>query len=374
MAALAADRATGRAHLFESIERRETLDLRPVPRRSTQFLGWSGPPEQRNHASGAYCGNALRWLSHAESMNGLPFFAPVPLDRRIREEAAGGDCAGPAHAAGNGSAPLRSAVPPELAGTNGRPADPRVSVVIPALNEAKNLPHVFAELPDDIFEIVLVDGHSVDGTAEVARALYPNVRIVGQTGRGKGNALACGFAACRGDVIVMLDGDGSANAAEIPSFVRALRNGADFAKGSRFLDGGGSSDITYLRHFGNWFFRQLVNVLHRTRYSDLCYGYNAFWSDCLPVIDLDCDGFEAETLINIRAANGGLRITEVPSFERERIHGESNLRPFRDGYRVLRTIFREWRRKASARDGCRDGVTERLDFTCGRVAPSEPPL
>jgi glycosyltransferase involved in cell wall biosynthesis len=225
---------------------------------------------------------------------------------------------------------------------------PRVSVVIPALNEAPNLPHVFARLPSSIYEIVLVDGNSTDGTQDVARALYPDVRIVGQTGRGKGNALNCGFEACRGDVIVMLDADGSAMPEEIPTFVEALVDGADFAKGSRFVAGGGSSDITVVRRLGNLFFSGLVNALYGTRYTDLCYGYNAFWRRCLPALDVDCDGFEVETLINIRAARAGLRIIEVPSFEEDRIHGESNLRTFRDGFRVLRTIFRErFRRRPS---------------------------
>ncbi|MDQ3865328.1 MAG: glycosyltransferase family 2 protein [Actinomycetota bacterium] len=242
---------------------------------------------------------------------------------------------------------LRAVDPPST--TTTRPASPRVSVVIPTLNEAKNLPHVFANLPDDIFEIVLVDGFSTDDTVTVARELYPDVRIVSQTRRGKGNALACGFAACRGDVIVMLDADGSANGMEIPRFVEALTNGAHFAKGSRFVDGGGSSDITFLRRVGNWFFSHLVNLLFGTRYSDLCYGYNAFWAQYLPYLSVDCDGFEVETLINIRAARAGLKTAEVPSFEEGRIYGESNLRPFRDGFRVLRTIFRERLRRVEAR-------------------------
>jgi glycosyltransferase involved in cell wall biosynthesis len=225
---------------------------------------------------------------------------------------------------------------------------PRVSVVIPAMNEARNLPHVFAELPAWVYEVVLVDGNSTDGTAEIARELFPTVRIVGQAGRGKGNALAAGFAACTGDIVVMLDADGSADPAEIESFVEALCAGADFAKGSRFVDGGGSSDITVTRRAGNWFFSTLVNVMYGTTYSDLCYGYNAFWRRCLSAIPVDCDGFEVETLINIRAARAGLSVAEVPSFERDRIHGESNLRTFRDGFRVLRTIFREWPRRPTA--------------------------
>jgi glycosyltransferase involved in cell wall biosynthesis len=218
---------------------------------------------------------------------------------------------------------------------------PLVSVVVPALNEAKNLPHVLPRIPDDVHEVVLVDGGSTDDTVAVAKQLWPTIKVVEQTRRGKGNALACGFEACTGEVIVMLDADGSASPDEIPLFVRALEQGADFAKGSRFLDGGGSADITVLRGVGNKMLSGLTNVLYRTRYTDLCYGYNAFWRRILPKISVDCDGFEVETLINIRAVKAGLIVVEVPSFEEARIYGTSNLRTFRDGFRVLRTILRE---------------------------------
>jgi glycosyltransferase involved in cell wall biosynthesis len=239
---------------------------------------------------------------------------------------------------------------------------PRVSVVIPTLNEARNLPHVFARLPRDVFEVVVVDGASTDGTVEVARALRPDVRVVQQTRRGKGNALACGFAACRGDIVVMIDADGSTDPAEIPAFVAALLAGADYAKGSRFVTGGGSTDITPIRRVGNLGLNLLTNAVNRTRFSDLCYGYNAFWRHCLPALDLEPgtaaeagtamhwgDGFEIETIINIRIARAGLRIAEVPSFERPRLHGKSNLNTVRDGLRVLRTITHEWMRGGRGR-------------------------
>src|SRR5207245_11781452 len=85
----------------------------------------------------------------------------------------------------------------------------------------------------------------------------------------------------------------------------------------------------------------LVNLLFGTRYTDLCYGYNAFWARCLPHLHVDCNGFEVETLINIRACKAGLLVVEVPSFEGARIHGASNLHASRDGLRVLRTILTE---------------------------------
>ena len=240
---------------------------------------------------------------------------------------------------------------------NGSPR-PTVSVVVPAMNEAANLPHVFEAIPKDVLEVILVDGRSVDETVAVARGLRPSVRVVHQNRRGKGNALACGFAVARGDIIVMIDADGSTNPAEIPAFVDALLRGADFAKGTRFVAGGGSSDITRLRALGNRALNGIVNVMYRTTYTDLCYGYNAFWRRCLPILSLDAaprqredpstrlwgDGFEIETVINLRVARAGLKVVEVPSFERPRLHGASNLNAFSDGLRVLRTILVERRR------------------------------
>lgn len=226
---------------------------------------------------------------------------------------------------------------------------PRVSVVIPTRNEARNLPHVFRDMPPDVHEVILVDGRSTDGTVDVARRLWPSVVVIEQEGRGKGNALALGFAAVTGDVVIMLDADGSADPAEIPRFVAALVGGADVAKGTRFLPGGGSTDITAIRQLGNRALTGTVNLLWGTRYTDLCYGYNAMWAWCARGVDIDCDGFEVETLINIRIAEAGWSVVEVPSFELERIHGASNLRAHRDGWRVLRTIRSELRAPVGVR-------------------------
>ena len=218
---------------------------------------------------------------------------------------------------------------------------PKVSVVIPAMNEADNLRFILPLLPAIVDEVVLVDGRSTDGTIEVARKLLPSLRVVKQAGKGKGNALTAGFTAATGAIIVMLDADGSADPGEIPLFLEALEQGAQFAKGTRFAPGGGSQDITRLRRAGNAVLTRLVNLLFRAEYSDLCYGYNAFHVDCLPYLDVDCDGFEVETLIHVRLAKAGLRVTEVPSFEHARISGQGNLSAPRDGWRVLRTILRE---------------------------------
>jgi len=218
----------------------------------------------------------------------------------------------------------------------------RVSVVIPALNEAENLRHVLPRLPDLVDEIILVDGNSSDGTVDVARELRPDVVAVTQRGRGKGAALRTGFEVATGDIIVMLDADGSTDPAEIPAFVAALLGGADFAKGSRFLPGGGTEDMPLYRKLGNWGFVLSVRLLFGGSYTDLCYGYNAFWRNALPDLSLDGDGFEIETMMNVRALRARLTIAEVPSFESARIFGVSRLRTVPDGWRVLKTILREW--------------------------------
>ncbi|MFF9769273.1 glycosyltransferase family 2 protein [Streptomyces sp. NPDC014636] len=218
---------------------------------------------------------------------------------------------------------------------------PPVSVVIPAMNEAENLPYVFKTLPGWVHEVVLVDGNSRDDTVEVARSLWPDVKVVGQRGKGKGDALITGFAACTGDIIVMVDADGSADGGEIVSYVSALVSGADFAKGSRFANGGGTDDMTFIRKLGNRALCAVVNGKFGARYTDLCYGYNAFWRHCLDKIDLDCTGFEVETLMNIRVVKAGLKVQEIPSHEYLRIHGTSNLRAVRDGLRVLKVILKE---------------------------------
>lgn len=235
--------------------------------------------------------------------------------------------------------------------------EPRISIIIPALNEARNLCVVLPRLPA-VHQVVLVDGGSVDSTVETARSLMPSIEVVRQTRKGKGNALACGFAAATGDIIVMFDADGSADPAEIPSFVTALLSGADVAKGSRFCHGGGSEDITLVRKWGNAVLCAVTNLLMRTNYTDLCYGYNAFWRSVVPHLALPSveasssanqsmlwgDGFEIETLLNCRFAWAKFAIAEIPSVERRRIHGDSNLDAFSDGLRVLKTIWSEFRR------------------------------
>lgn len=235
------------------------------------------------------------------------------------------------------------------------PGEWRISVVIPALNEADNLSHVLHAIPAWVYEVVVVDGGSTDGTLDVARATWaeregvaqgchldcPVLHLMVQRGRGKGDALRTGVLSALGDIIVHLDADGSTAPEEIGRFVGALVDGADFAKGSRFLPGGGSGDMTPHRRLGNWGLVLLSNVLFGTRFTDITYGYNAFWRRHAHVLALEIDGWAQEIISNIRSARHGLRVVEVPSFEYPRRAGEAKLRCLPAGWTILLAMLRE---------------------------------
>jgi len=231
---------------------------------------------------------------------------------------------------------------------------PTVSVIFPTLNEAKNLPLVFPYLPlDEIDEVLLVDGRSTDDTIEVARRLLPFIKVVLETAPGKGAALRAGYRAASGDIVICMDADGSHDPREIPRFIHALLEGADFVKGSRFAPRGGTTDMPRFRKLGNGAFVLLVNLLFDGTFTDITYGYHAFWRHCLDLINqVEVDGFEFEIAMYVRCLCARLRIIEVPSFEGYRFTGLGKLQTIPDGWRILKTIFREW--VVSLRAPCRD--------------------
>ena len=224
-----------------------------------------------------------------------------------------------------------------------------VSLVIPVRNEARNIAWVLEQISDDVDEIVLVDGNSTDATLITARSYRPDIRVVTQQGAGKGDALRAGFTAATGDLIVMMDADGSMAPQEIRHFLHFLANGYDFVKGSRFIAGGGSSDITPFRRLGNKFLLAVFNSAFDADLTDLCYGFCAFHRRYLDLMSLQADGFEIEAEMTVRAMQAGLRVAEVPSMEMPRRYGKSNLRAIRDGIRVLRTVLRDHHSGVSGR-------------------------
>jgi glycosyltransferase involved in cell wall biosynthesis len=217
---------------------------------------------------------------------------------------------------------------------------PKITAVIPARNEERNLPFVLPKIPAIVDELILVDGLSTDRTNELAKQLRPDIRIVKQNRKGKGNAVQCGIEAATGDFVIMIDADGSMDPDEIPSFIEPLLRGYDVVKGSRFLPGGGTADMERHRVLGNRVFVGLVNLLFRGKYTDLCYGYMAFKRDAVRRLNIVSDGFEIETELNVKILKAGLKVKEVPSYEDRRVSGTSNLNAFRDGSRIIKTIFR----------------------------------
>jgi glycosyltransferase involved in cell wall biosynthesis len=253
---------------------------------------------------------------------------------------------------------------------------PSASIVIPTLNEAENLRLLLPTIPVWIDEVIVVDGRSTDATIQVAESFADRLpmRVILEKRKGKGAALAAGFAAAQSEIIVAIDADCSMHPCEIPLLISALTAGADFAKGSRFIQGGGSVDLSRFRAIGNRGLTLIVKLLYGVAFSDLCYGYFAFWRRHLPIINPTCDGFEVETFIKLQAIKSGLHIAEVPSFETLRVHGASNLRAVPDGFRVLRTILRERRTAMRSVDGfvSRDLRTYRSFEPAKAAVPAAP--
>ena len=235
----------------------------------------------------------------------------------------------------------RSAPPAQAPTEVGRPVHLSVTVLIPTLNEERNIGWVLTHLPPQVDEVLVVDGGSTDRTIEVVRMIRPDARIIVEPRRGKGTAIRTGIAAATGDIVAMLDADCSMDPTELAAFIEPVAEGFDLVKGSRFLPGGGTTDMTTLRRLGNWGLVQLANRMYGVNFSELCYGYMAFRRKAILDLGLVSSGFEIETEIVVRSIRSGYEITEVPSFEAERRFGVSNLHTFRDGWRVLRTMLRE---------------------------------
>jgi hypothetical protein len=253
-----------------------------------------------------------------------------------------------------------------------------VSLVIPVRNEARNIAWVLEQIADDVDEIILVDGNSTDATLITACSSRPDIRVVPQEGIGKGSALRTGFLAAIGDIIVMMDADGSMAPQEIRHYVHFLANGYDFVKGSRFIGGGGSLDITPFRRLGNRFLLGVFNTLYGGELTDLCYGFCAFHRRYLEHLALTATGFEIEAEMTVRAMQAGLRIAEVPSLEMPRRAGKSNLHAIRDGWRVLDTMVggRRSRLHPSAGEAeivCSLTERENMPPTTVSVPGSKPP-
>jgi glycosyltransferase involved in cell wall biosynthesis len=218
---------------------------------------------------------------------------------------------------------------------------PYISVVIPTLDEGKNIKKLIGGVKSIIGsygtnnEIIIVDGHSSDNT--VALAKRGGAKIL-YDDKGKGSALIKGLNSAKGSVIIAMDADLSHRPNELRLLIAGIEAGYEICMGSRFLTGGGSDDMPALRRFGNSLFVALVNLIYGSRYTDLCYGYRSFARGVVKRLDLKEKGFGIETEISIKAKQKQMRVLEVPSYEKKRESGEGKLRSLNDGIVILRTI------------------------------------
>jgi O-antigen/teichoic acid export membrane protein len=216
----------------------------------------------------------------------------------------------------------------------------RVTALICTLNEEENLPHVLPRLPTWVDEVLLVDGHSTDGTVAVAEGLRPDVRVVHQPGRGKGDALKRGIEQATGDIIVTLDADGTTDPQDMPRFIEPLLRGREFVKGSRFALSRPAGKPRH-RIFGNWVIVTTYNILYGASYTDLCSGYNAFWKRAIARVDLSGWTAQEEPLLNARVRKAGLKVVEVGHHDKGRIAGETKQPSWQQGFGAVRTVIRE---------------------------------
>lgn len=238
-----------------------------------------------------------------------------------------------------GIRPSAAELPPFLQGKQGR--RPTITVLMCTINEQESLPHVLPKVPQWVDEVLMVDGGSSDRTVEIACALRPDIRILRQPGKGKGDAIKCGVRESKGDIVITLDADGETDPDDLARFIEPLMDGFDFVKGSR-LARGRPVTMQFHRWVGNKILAWTYNVLHGTRYTDVASGYYAFRRRAFLDIDLSLDGFEMDQEMLVKVAKSGLKVTEVFHRTSGRIAGVSKLPDIKAGFTAWWIIIREW--------------------------------
>ncbi len=220
----------------------------------------------------------------------------------------------------------------------------KVSLIIPTKNEQGAIGRILKEIPKNIVnEIIVVDGHSTDNTATEAKAeLRPKKdKFILQKKKGFGNALQQAFKKATGNVIIIINGDGSQDPKDIPRLIEKIRQGYEYVIASRYAKGGGSDDDTIIRFIGNRTLTFLTNLVHRTNVSDSLYFFTAISRSGLKKIHPTSAGFEFCIEILIRAHRAGLKFAEVPVIERASL-SKTKVNAFWVGLSILRMILRKY--------------------------------
>lgn len=212
-----------------------------------------------------------------------------------------------------------------------------VCILIPTLNEAPTIGDLVREFRRMGFpHILVVDGHSFDGTPEIARR--EGAEVVTQSGKGKGNAIVEAFRLIAKPYVLMLDGDGTYSPEDARAMLAPLAEGADQVIGERFSRG--YRAFTRLNLFGNRLLNYLFKVAHGKYLGDILSGYRAFRLEALGELQLRETGFEIEAEISSEAVRNDHVVAIVPVSYGERAGTATKLRPIRDGIRITKTIYR----------------------------------
>lgn len=226
------------------------------------------------------------------------------------------------------------------------PEDVAVSLIVPTHNEARGLRRLLPAIPAVVDEVIIVDWASTDDTKDVVSYIRPDAIFVSQTGRGKGAAIKQGLSLAKGQILITCDGDGSMDPLDMLDALNMLLGDAyDFVKGSRCKPGGGSSDFTRWRAFGNNILTWCANQIADMSWTDITYGFNAYHRRVLPMTEGLADGFAFEIQLAARLSRSNLKIGEFTSWESPRVGGESKLNSVRDGLRILRVLWTERQRR-----------------------------
>ena len=225
---------------------------------------------------------------------------------------------------------------------------PFISVVIPAFNEESNIDRVLQEVHEVLsragfpYEVVVVDDGSTDRTCEVARR-YDIDLVSNSKNLGKGGALKAGLSQARGQVVVVMDADGSHRAEDIPELIDPVLNGeAHVTVGSRFKTSEGKNSTSRLHLIGNRIINTLILLLTRRYISDSQSGFRAFKRDTLIKMPISCSEYEVETEMTIRMLKSGCKIKEVPIRCKQREKGFSKIDSFRDGFKILKAVLKTY--------------------------------
>jgi glycosyltransferase involved in cell wall biosynthesis len=218
---------------------------------------------------------------------------------------------------------------------------PQVTVIICTKNEAENLPHVLPKIPEWVQEILLVDGNSNDNTVTVAKEVQPKIKVLEQSGKGKGDAIKLGVKQASSDIIVTLDADGQTDPSEIMKFISPLLTGYDIAKGTRLAHGRPLRMPQY-RWFGNKILAITSNILYGTKFTDICSGYNGFKKSSFMRLKLVNDGFAMEQEMMVKAKKAGLKIIEIEHHDAGRLNNSSKVSGIKQGFIDLWVIIKSY--------------------------------